>query len=119
MHVLDFVKKIAHYLINKGGIMRNLPQTDTQTTGRPVTMSTKHMAASSHYLASAAALEMLDRGGSAVDALIAANATLAVVYNHMAGLGGDLFAQVWDPKDGKVAALNGSGRSGEKVTLDV
>lgn len=99
--------------------MNHLSQTNRQSTGRPVTMGVKHMAASSHYLASAVALEMLDRGGSAVDALIAANATLAVVYNHMAGLGGDLFAQVWDPKDGKVSALNGSGRSGEKVTLDV
>lgn len=88
-------------------------------TGRPVVMGTRAMVATSHYLASAAGFSMLDRGGSAVDALIAANAALAVVYNHMAGLGGDLFAQVWDPKTGKVEALNGSGRSGEQVTIDV
>ncbi|MEW5746800.1 MAG: gamma-glutamyltransferase [Nitrospirota bacterium] len=89
-----------------------------QSTGRPVTMGTRAMVSTSHYLASAAGFSMLDRGGSAVDALIAANATLAVVYNHMAGLGGDLFAQVWDPKTSKVEALNGSGRSGERVTID-
>lgn len=88
-------------------------------TGRPVTMGTQGMVAASHYLASAAGFSMLHRGGSAVDACIATNATLCVVYNHMAGLGGDLFAQVWDPESGQVQALNGSGRSGEKVTMDV
>ncbi len=87
-------------------------------TGRPVTMGTRGMIAASHYLASTAGFEMLRRGGSAADACIAANATLCVVYNHMAGLGGDLFAQVWDNKSGKVKALNGSGRSGENVTID-
>jgi gamma-glutamyltranspeptidase/glutathione hydrolase len=46
------------------------------------------------------------------------NATLCVVYDHMAGLGGDVFAQVWDPSDLQVHALNGSGRSGGKVTID-
>lgn len=71
-----------------------------------------------HYLASAVGSDTLSRGGSAVDACIAANATLAVVYNHMAGLGGDLFAQVWDPRDGVVQAINGSGRSGMRVTID-
>jgi gamma-glutamyltranspeptidase len=87
-------------------------------TGRPVTMGTRAMVATSHYLASAAGLRMLHDGGSAVDALIAANATLCVVYGHMAGLGGDLFAQVWDPRTKDVAALNASGRSGERVTID-
>ena len=87
-------------------------------TGRSVVMGTKGMVATSHYLASEAGLLMLRRGGSAVDAMIAANAVLCVVYNHMAGLGGDLFAQVWDPKTGSLQAINGSGRSGEKVTID-
>lgn len=99
--------------------MTYLRQGYRQGTGRPVTMGTSSMIATSHYLASAAGFTMLQRGGSAVDACIAANATLAVVYNHMSGLGGDLFAQVWDPDTGKVRALNGSGRSGERVTIDV
>lgn len=89
-----------------------------EATGRPVVMGTRGMIAASHYLASAAGFEMLRRKGSAVDACIAANAALAVVYNHMAGLGGDLFAQVWDEKSGQVRALNGSGRSGENATID-
>ena len=87
-------------------------------TGRPPTITSQDMIATSHYLASASGLDILSRGGSAVDACIAANATLAVVYDHMAGLGGDLFAQVWDPGEGSVRALNGSGRSGERVTID-
>lgn len=87
-------------------------------TGRPVVMGTRGMVASSHYLASAAGIHTLRMGGSAVDACIAINATLAVIYNHMAGLGGDVFAQVWDPGEGTVQALNGSGRSGENVTID-
>jgi gamma-glutamyltranspeptidase len=88
-------------------------------TGRPVTMAANGMISTSHYLASSAGFAMLQRGGTAVDAIIAANATLAVVFPHMAGLGGDLFAQIWDPEEGKVLALNGSGRSGEKVTVDI
>jgi len=80
-------------------------------------MGTRGAVASSHYLASHAGLEALKNGGHAVDAAIAMNATLAVVYNHMAGLGGDVFAQVWDVKTGEVAALNGSGRSGEKANI--
>jgi gamma-glutamyltranspeptidase/glutathione hydrolase len=82
-------------------------------------MGTRHVVATPHYLASVAGLAMLERGGSAVDAIIAANATLAVVYAHMSGLGGDLFAQVWDPKRRTLAALNASGRAGERATIDV
>ena len=55
---------------------------------------------------------MLQRGGSAADAAIATNAVLAVVYPHMAGIGGDLFALVWDARTGTVQGLNASGRSG-------
>jgi len=87
-------------------------------TGRPPVMGTRGAVASSHYLASQAGLEMLKKGGHAVDAAIAMNATLAVVYNHMAGLGGDMFCQVWDSKSQKVEALNGSGRSGQNASID-
>jgi gamma-glutamyltranspeptidase len=87
-------------------------------TGRPVTMGANGMVAAPNNLASVAGFSMLLRGGSAVDAIIATNAVMAVVYPHMSGLGGDLFAQVWEPGSGKVMALNGSGRSGEKVTPD-
>jgi gamma-glutamyltranspeptidase len=88
------------------------------STGRPVTMGTRQMVATPHYLASLAGHALFERGGSAVDAAIAANAALAVVYGHMSGLGGDLFAQVWSPETGKVEALNASGRAGERVDID-
>ncbi|MFI6927042.1 gamma-glutamyltransferase family protein [Nonomuraea spiralis] len=67
------------------------------------------MVCSVDHLASAAGVAALDRGGSAADAAIAANAVLAVVAPHMCGLGGDLFALV---HDGSVTALNASGRAG-------
>jgi gamma-glutamyltranspeptidase len=64
--------------------------------------------ASPHYLASAAGLSALAAGGTAVDAAIAMNLTLAVVYPHMCGLGGDVIAMVWH--DGELHGLNSTGR---------
>jgi gamma-glutamyltranspeptidase/glutathione hydrolase len=61
---------------------------------------------------------MLQRGGSAADAVIAANLVLTVVYPHMAGVGGDLFALVWDAAHAEVTGLNASGRSGAAATPD-
>jgi gamma-glutamyltranspeptidase/glutathione hydrolase len=64
--------------------------------------------ASPHYLASSAGLGILAQGGNAVDAAVATNLVLAVVYPHMCGVGGDLFAMVWN--GGDLAGLNSSGR---------
>lgn len=72
--------------------------------------------ASPHYLASSAGLSVLASGGNAVDAAIATNLVLAVVYPHMCGLGGDLFAMVW--RDGSLAGLNASGRLPAAARLD-
>jgi len=63
---------------------------------------------SPHYLASAAGLAVLARGGNAVDAAVATNLVLSVVYAPECGPGGDLFAMVW--KDGELHGLNSSGR---------
>ena len=63
--------------------------------------------ASPHYLASSAGLAVLTSGGNAVDAAIATNLVLSVVYPHMCGLGGDLFAMVW--AEGELHGLNSSG----------
>jgi len=69
------------------------------------------MAAASQPLATMTAVEILRRGGSAVDAAIAANAVLGVAEPTGCGIGGDLFAIVWDAKSGQLHGLNGSGRS--------
>lgn len=69
------------------------------------------LAATSHPLATQVALDVLKAGGSAVDAAIAANATLGLMEPTGNGVGGDLFAIVWDAKAGKLFGLNASGRS--------
>jgi gamma-glutamyltranspeptidase/glutathione hydrolase len=74
------------------------------------------MAATSQPLATQAALEILREGGSAVDAAIAANALLGLVEPTGCGLGGDLFAIVWDPAEKRLFGLNGSGRSPASLT---
>ena len=72
-------------------------------------MARQGMAATSQPLATAAAIRVLQQGGNAVDAAIAANAVLGVVEPMSCGLGGDLFAIVWDAKAKKLVGLNASG----------
>ncbi|OKP97303.1 gamma-glutamyltransferase [Paenibacillus sp. P46E] len=86
------------------------------TTG-PV-IGTKTMVVSPHYLASAAGARILQNGGNAFDAAVAVSATLAVVYPHMTGLGGDAFWLTYSAGEGRVRAYNGSGRSGYGVRRD-
>ncbi len=76
------------------------------------------MACTSQPLASQAALDILKNGGNAIDAAIAANAVLGLVEPVSNGIGGDLFAIIWDAKTKKLYGLNASGRSPESLTLD-
>ena len=76
------------------------------------------MACTSQPLATQAALDILKLGGNAIDAAIAANAVLGLVEPTGNGMGGDLFAIVWDAKTKKLYGLNASGRSPYNLTLD-
>lgn len=81
-------------------------------------LTTNGMVTSPNYLATQAGVDVLRRGGTAVDAAIATAATLAVVYPQMCTLGGDNFWLIYNAKTGELKALNASGRSGEKATID-
>ena len=76
------------------------------------------MAATSQPLATQTALDILKAGGSAIDAAIAANAVLGLVEPTGCGIGGDLFAIVWDADSQELTGLNASGRSPKSLTLD-
>jgi len=76
------------------------------------------MAATSQPLATQVALDILKKGGSATDAAIAANAVLGLVEPTGNGMGGDLFAIVWDADKNELTALNASGRSPKSLSLD-
>ncbi|MCX6334580.1 MAG: gamma-glutamyltransferase [Bacteroidia bacterium] len=76
------------------------------------------MAATSHPLATQAALDILKKGGNAIDAAIAANAVLGVVEPTGAGIGGDIFALIWSSEKNKLYGLNGSGKSPRSLKLD-
>ncbi len=84
---------------------------------RAVVMARHGMACTSHPLSTQAAIDVLRSGGNAIDAAIAANAMEGVVEPHVNGIGGDLFAIVWDAKTKKLYGLNASGRSPYSLTL--
>jgi len=85
---------------------------------RSVVWARHGMVASAHPRATQTGVEILQRGGGAVDAAIAVNATLGFLEPTANGIGGDLFAIVWDQESGKLFGLNGSGRAPLALTAD-
>ena len=85
---------------------------------RSVVYGRRGMVACAHPLASQIGVDVLKKGGTAVDAAIAMNAALGFLEPMSCGIGGDLFALVWDAKSGKLHGLNGSGRCPKGLTAE-
>ena len=114
---MSFAQRPEHILtyeqLKSRGVVAN-----PYRAGRSVTTSRRGIVATSHNLASLAGLDMLRSGGNAVDAAIAAAATLAVVEPMSTGIGGDAFVLYYEAKSGKVYGLNGSGHSPHSLARD-
>jgi gamma-glutamyltranspeptidase/glutathione hydrolase len=87
-------------------------------SSRSEVLAQNGMVATSHPLATQIGIDILKKGGNAVDAAIAANAALGLMEPTGCGAGGDLFAIVWDAKSRKLYGLNASGRSPKSLTLE-
>ena len=103
-------------------IVKNIGAGDRMPSGRTLgtrssVVAPNAAAATAHPLATQVALDTMKAGGTAVDAAIAANAMLGLVEPTGNGIGGDLFAIVWDPATEKLYGYNGSGRSAMGATL--
>jgi gamma-glutamyltranspeptidase / glutathione hydrolase len=86
-------------------------------SGRSVVMAAHGIVATSHPLAAQVGLDILKKGGKAVDAAIATSAAMGLMEPMSCGIGGDLYALVWDAKTKKLYGLNASGRSPYRATL--
>src|SRR6266436_4210411 len=89
-----------------------------RTQARSMVISDRGIVATSQTLASQAGAQILARGGSAMDAAIAANAVLGVVEPESNGMGGDLFAIYWDAKTGALTGINASGWAPKALSID-
>jgi gamma-glutamyltranspeptidase/glutathione hydrolase len=99
------------------GSLATGPVTSPATwSGRSTVYAPRDVAATSQPLATTAALEIMQKGGNAIDAAVAAAAVLNVVEPHMTGMGGDMFAILWSAEEGRLVGLDASGRSGSRMT---
>jgi gamma-glutamyltranspeptidase/glutathione hydrolase len=96
----------------------SIPATGRGQATRSVVYARHGMVCAAQPLAVQAGLEILKEGGSAADAAIAVDACLGLMEPTSCGLGGDLFAILWDPKSGKVVGLNASGRAPLALSID-
>ena len=104
-------------------LLPNLGNTADRVTGsqfstRSPVLANNAMVATSQPLATQVALEIMRKGGNAMDAAVAANAMLGLVEPTGNGIGGDLFAIIWDAKSARLYGLNASGRSPKSISLE-
>jgi gamma-glutamyltranspeptidase/glutathione hydrolase len=116
-------KKLITLLLGLTVISSPLVQAFDRITGkdfasRSEVIASEAMAATSHPLATQIALDVMKQGGNAIDAAIAANAALGLMEPTGNGIGGDLYAMIWDAKSGKLYGLNASGRSPLGLSYD-
>lgn len=113
---MKFLTVCLSILLSTGTMAMDRVTGSTFASRSPV-LASEAMAATSQPLATQVALEIMREGGNAIDAAIAANALLGLVEPTGNGIGGDLFAIVWDAKSNKLYGLNGSGRSPKSLSL--
>ncbi len=94
------------------------PTAETYKAGRSVTVAQNGIVATSHPLAAQIGLDVLKNGGNAVDAAIATSAAMGLMEPMSCGVGGDLFAIVWDAKSQKLYGLNACGRAPGKACIE-
>jgi len=123
---------LAALLVCGGAPLRPTPAASQQTesvmsppvtspatrSGRSTVYAPHGVAATSQPLATTTALRILQDGGNAIDAAVAAAAVLNVTEPHMTGMGGDMFAIFWSAEEGRLVGLDASGRSGSKVDVE-
>ncbi len=109
---------MCFFLLQAGSVQGADRVTGAGFASRSEVIASHGMAATSHPLATQVALDILKSGGNAIDAAIAANAVIGLMEPTGNGIGGDLFAMIWDAKAGELTGYNGSGRSPQGLTLD-
>ena len=105
-------------LLAAASVTADRPPTPAGKSNRSPTVAVNGMVATSHPLAAQVGLDILKSGGNAVDAAIATSAAMGLMEPTSCGIGGDLFAIVWDAKSQKLYGLNACGRSPKRATLD-
>lgn len=105
-------------LLIVGMVYRSLAFSQDRSHARSMVITREGIVATSYVQASVAGAQVLAKGGSAVDAAIAANAVLGVAEPMMNGMGGDLFAIYWDAKTSKLYGLNASGWAPKALTVE-
>ena len=116
MKILLQILIIACFIINNACGQDRI--TDQLFSTRSEVLAQKGMVATSHPLATQVGLDILKKGGNAIDAAIAANATLGLMEPTGCGIGGDLFAIIWDAETKQLYGLNASGRSPKSLTME-